>query len=270
MHFYVYCHTNKINNKKYFGITSQNPPSKRWGCNGRNYNEEHQPHFARAIRKYGWDNFSHEVLAEGLTESEAKKLEIQLIAEYKTTDYNLGYNKSFGGDGNVKYPTEELKKSAATRNKIKSAAIRTHKLKTNENYHAQALQTRQTWYNRVKNDPEHKAKYKKYSDKAKQNYKQKLENDPELAKKINAERARKARDQYQNDEQARQTRLEANREYQARVREVKKALKKLYDEDSTLFLPSDVATFTGSKQSRSINKLSAILNNILEKISKGE
>ena len=48
--FYVYIHTNKINNKKYIGITCQNP-SKRW----RNGNGYKNGYFAKAIKKYGWD-----------------------------------------------------------------------------------------------------------------------------------------------------------------------------------------------------------------------
>ena len=51
----VYCHLNKINGKRYIGITFR-PVLKRWK-NGKGYNEVHQPIFAAAIKKYGWNNF---------------------------------------------------------------------------------------------------------------------------------------------------------------------------------------------------------------------
>ena len=98
----VYCHTNIINGKKYFGITSR-PPEKRWGRNGNEYREDLHPVFGRAIKKYGWDNFKHEVLFENLSKKEACDLEVELIAKYKTncTKYKkpaYGYNMSDGGE----------------------------------------------------------------------------------------------------------------------------------------------------------------------------
>ena len=65
----VYCHINKINQKKYVGITSQTA-QKRWK-NGFGYTSS--PHFYVAIQKYGWDNFEHVILFDGLTEQEAKQ-----------------------------------------------------------------------------------------------------------------------------------------------------------------------------------------------------
>ena len=50
----VYMHVNKINNKKYIGITCQKL-NKRWR-NGKGY--ENSPHFYMSINKYGWDNFN--------------------------------------------------------------------------------------------------------------------------------------------------------------------------------------------------------------------
>lgn len=91
----VYCHTNKINDKKYIGITCQNP-RRRWGLKGQGYKTQY---FKRAIEKYGWDNFKHEVLFENLLEEEAKLKEIELILLNKTKDKNFGYNMTDGGDG---------------------------------------------------------------------------------------------------------------------------------------------------------------------------
>lgn len=90
----VYCHTNRINGKKYIGITKQRP-SKRWH-NGEGYIES--PRFYNAIKKYGWHNFTHEILYTGLSQEEAKQKEIDLIAEWNLNDENFGYNISLGGD----------------------------------------------------------------------------------------------------------------------------------------------------------------------------
>ena len=68
----LYLHTSP-NGKKYYGITSKNNPSERWGNNGENY--KRHPYFYNAIKKYGWDNFKHEIIFDDLTENEAKLLE---------------------------------------------------------------------------------------------------------------------------------------------------------------------------------------------------
>ena len=69
--FCVYKHTSP-NGKSYIGITSMNPPEKRWK-NGKGYS--HNKYFTNAINKYGWDNFTHEIIENNLTEEEAKVLE---------------------------------------------------------------------------------------------------------------------------------------------------------------------------------------------------
>ena len=68
--YLVYIHTNKLNGKKYVGQTCQRP-EKRWN-NGKGYKLE--TYFGKAIKKYGWDNFEHEIVAENLTKEETKKL----------------------------------------------------------------------------------------------------------------------------------------------------------------------------------------------------
>lgn len=93
--FVVYCHTNKINGKRYIGITSQEL-NQRFR-NGKGYKSS--PHFDHAIQKYGWDNFEHEILFSGLTESDAKEKEIELIKKYHTTNSLFGYNITPGGEG---------------------------------------------------------------------------------------------------------------------------------------------------------------------------
>lgn len=96
--FVVYMHTNKINGKKYIGITCQKP-NQRWR-NGKGYKIGS---FKGAIDKYGWDNFEHIILFENLTREEACKKEIELISKYKTMDKDYGYNLCEGGNLTVGY-----------------------------------------------------------------------------------------------------------------------------------------------------------------------
>lgn len=91
----VYVHINKINGKMYVGQTCQNP-EKRW-ANGHGYTGS--TYFYRAIQKYGWDNFEHEVVASNLTKEEADNFEKLLITTFNTMDENIGYNLTNGGDG---------------------------------------------------------------------------------------------------------------------------------------------------------------------------
>lgn len=101
-------------------MTNQ-PVNKRWGKNGQRYlrqnknGEYNQPAIARAILKYGWDNFNHEIISSGLSEEEACKLEYDLIEKYHTRDSNYGYNCTYGGIYHAK--TEEEKEKISKSNK---------------------------------------------------------------------------------------------------------------------------------------------------------
>ena len=95
--WFVYMHRNLTNNKRYVGITSQNPPEKRWGKDGKGY--QSNIHFWRAIQKYGWDNFEHQVVFAYETQNYACKIEQCLIKHYNTKDPKYGYNLTDGGDG---------------------------------------------------------------------------------------------------------------------------------------------------------------------------
>ena len=94
MAYTVYCHENKKNGKLYFGITKTSV-RRRWS-KGKGYKDQHL--FGRAIEKYGWDGFEHIILFTGLTEYEAKQMEMDLIREFHTQDPSKGYNITDGGD----------------------------------------------------------------------------------------------------------------------------------------------------------------------------
>ena len=90
----VYVHISP-SNKYYVGITSQRVQDRWKNGNGYDYNS----YFTRAIKKYGWNNFQHEVIASNLTENEAKNFEKLLIKKLKSNNREFGYNLTEGGDG---------------------------------------------------------------------------------------------------------------------------------------------------------------------------
>lgn len=92
--YVVYMHVNKINSKKYIGITKD--IKRRWSYNGIEYKDQI---FGKAIQKHGWDNFEHIVLFDNLSKEQACKKEVELIKKYDTTNSKYGYNISLGGDG---------------------------------------------------------------------------------------------------------------------------------------------------------------------------
>lgn len=95
----VYRHTNEVNGKLYIGVTCQKP-TRRW-ANGQGY--VLCTRFYNAIKKYGWESFRHDILFTDLTQEEAERLEVELIAKYDTTNPDKGYNLVAGGGGLVGY-----------------------------------------------------------------------------------------------------------------------------------------------------------------------
>lgn len=108
--------------RNYIGLHHGELPSKhRWGLNGEGYlrkykNGREQHHkMARAIRKYGWDKFNHEILLTIRCETKEElsfwlnTWETYYIEKYNS--YYNGYNSTFGGGGikGYKYTDEQRK-----------------------------------------------------------------------------------------------------------------------------------------------------------------
>jgi group I intron endonuclease len=110
MSYCVYKHTSP-SGKVYIGITCKKP-EYRWN-HGRGYWQN--PHFTNAIEKYGWENFSHEILFSGLSKEEAELREIELIAQYDSTDRENGYNCELGGNAQGKTTDETRAKISLAR-----------------------------------------------------------------------------------------------------------------------------------------------------------
>lgn len=105
----VYKHVSP-NDKVYIGITSN--VIRRWAASGYYYHLS-DTLFSRALKKYGWDNFQHVVIQEGLTKEEACNMEKELIAYYKVK--GISYNLTDGGEG---YAGKHSEKHV--RNRVKS------------------------------------------------------------------------------------------------------------------------------------------------------
>lgn len=113
--FCVYKHTNIINGKVYIGQTKNGTnPYKRWGHNGWGYvNCSAKTIFSKAINKYGWENFKHEILYNNLTQEEANYYEELEIKNHKSTELKYGYNQIDGGRNSLRVPEVGYKISAS-------------------------------------------------------------------------------------------------------------------------------------------------------------
>lgn len=147
----VYKHTFP-NNKIYIGITCRSVKA-RW-LNGKGYN--HNAYMTNAIKKYGWDNIKHETLFDNLTKEEAEQKEIELIALYKSSQREFGYNIEKGGhyagvmaEETKKKLSQKLKGRKLSKEQIeKLIAINTGKILTLETRQkiSKALLGRKGWH----------------------------------------------------------------------------------------------------------------------------
>lgn len=115
----VYMHINRLNNKKYVGMTSRDPKI-RWGSNGCNYKKSIA--ICRAIKKYNWINFDHVILKSNLTKKQAESLEVYYIDKYNSANRKYGYNISLGGNSQGKM-SQETKDKIGLFNKGKKGAV---------------------------------------------------------------------------------------------------------------------------------------------------
>ena len=114
--YIVYKHTSP-DGKVYVGITCKSL-EERSGKLGTNY--KYNKHFYAAIEKYGWNNFSHDILYTDLSHQEACEREVELISTYNATDPDFGYNICAGGEGAVGYNHSDAAKekiSEASKNR---------------------------------------------------------------------------------------------------------------------------------------------------------
>lgn len=88
---YIYKTTNLINGRIYIGKHSKSYYDPSYYGSGKI--------LKKAIKKYGKNNFSNELLCEANSEEELNLLEKKLISEYKLKYGSLIYNIAEGGTG---------------------------------------------------------------------------------------------------------------------------------------------------------------------------
>lgn len=106
--YIIYIHKTP-NGKVYIGQTKK-APHDRWKANGLGYTCHEHGFFWKAIRKYGWENIKHEILAEGLSKEDADRLEKFFIALYQSDQREYGYNATSGGTSGYVY-SEQSKRN---------------------------------------------------------------------------------------------------------------------------------------------------------------
>lgn len=112
----IYCYKNKTNGKRYIGQTI-NPQQRKSAHISDSTHIDTK--FYRAVRKYGWNNFEYEILAESEDRNELDKLEVDFIKSFNSIEN--GYNIRSGGE----HPTmgEETKKKLQQANAFQNAEL---------------------------------------------------------------------------------------------------------------------------------------------------
>lgn len=113
--YIIYKVTNKINNKVYIGQTTESLKN-RWNrhCG---YQLNDGTYFHKAIKKYGQENFTIEIVDKANNQQELDKLEFKYILQYKDNSYNTKFDigkcggNTLSNNPNIDKIKEKLSKS---------------------------------------------------------------------------------------------------------------------------------------------------------------
>jgi group I intron endonuclease len=112
----IYKITNILNNKCYYGQTRQ-PPNRRWSQHKQLAKKGGKMILYNAIRSYGVEHFSFDIICECETLDELNRKEIEYISANNTLAPN-GYNAGKGGDNYEKTPETRAKISQANKGRV--------------------------------------------------------------------------------------------------------------------------------------------------------
>lgn len=103
---YVYMITNTVNQKKYIGISVNDPEKDRIK---RHLSGSGNRIIASAVKKYGVDVFTYEILEANVFDEFLPELEVAYIANYNTVRPH-GYNLTSGGERKKEVSSETCRK----------------------------------------------------------------------------------------------------------------------------------------------------------------
>lgn len=143
---FIYKLTNILNNKIYIGLTTETISER---CRKRiaeaKYKESRNSYILNAIRKHGSEVFKVEQLDTANTLEELQQKEIFYIQQYNSTDRNIGYNLTKGGEGNL-----GLKMSDETKEKIRQKRLGDKWSDERKKNHSKILKSKNIDYNKAK------------------------------------------------------------------------------------------------------------------------
>ena len=110
----IYKVTNKANNKIYIGFSSD---FNRRLKEHKSYFPTVNCVFYRAIRKYGWNNFTFEIIYQSLDYKHCLVImEPHFIKEFNSIEY--GYNSTSGGEGTLGFSHTEQSRTKMSKSRI--------------------------------------------------------------------------------------------------------------------------------------------------------
>ena len=118
---YIYKITNLLNNKIYIGQVYNKSIKDRFIRHCKSAKPDAKCYLARAIYKYGKENFSVEQVEECYSVNELNMREKYWIKYYNSTDKDLGYNLTDGGEGGNTYLCKSSKEMSTIKSKISKA-----------------------------------------------------------------------------------------------------------------------------------------------------
>lgn len=116
---YIYAITNSVNGKLYIGQSID--PLDRWSTHKSHALKgyDSSPFLYRAIRKYGPDVFTFEVIASYDDQETANRAETFFIAIKMSDDPSTGYNLDWGGKAHLSNPISRRKLSESQKRRYR-------------------------------------------------------------------------------------------------------------------------------------------------------